>query len=148
VKAAIVKQRKQRQVISLKVSLSGDPTLSGQSLSKVDGGAYLGGVFDDTIGQPYFVKQHSQITNFRRDTSVPDGTALTCVHSSISAISREGARLVSANGCSGRIIVAVDLGLKETPLQEVRIVTGLRSLEVDVRPGAFLEVFLEQLFLA
>jgi hypothetical protein len=111
-----MKQHKQRQVILLKVLLSSNPTLNSQSLSKVNKGAYLGEVFNDTIGQPYFVKQHSQITNFRHDTSVPDGTALMCVHSSISAISRERARLISANGCSNRIIVTVNLRLKKTPL--------------------------------
>jgi hypothetical protein len=104
---------------------------------------YFGGVFNNTISQPYFVKQHSQIINFRRNTSVLDGTALTCVYSSINVIFKEEARLISANRCSSRIIIAVDLGLKETLLQKVWIVTGLRSLEINVRLGVFLKVFLE-----
>jgi hypothetical protein len=116
VKTVIVKQYKQRQVILLKVLLNSNLILNSQSLFKVNKDMYFREVFNNIIGQPYFVKQHSQITNFRRDTSVPDSTALTCVHSFISAISREEARLISANKYNSKIIVTVDLRLKKTLL--------------------------------
>jgi hypothetical protein len=103
-------------MILLKVLLSSNFILNSQSLSKVNKGAYFKRVFNNTISQLYFVKQHSQITNFRHNISVLDGTALTCVYSSISAISREKAQLVSANKYNNKIIVTVNLGLKETPL--------------------------------